>query len=82
VSGRLKDRYGSTQLWLGHGTALREVEWLATPDKGKFNSIELRRVHNIGGGAGLVLGLNKSWYRTGVSSFDANGVRVGLTFEQ
>jgi YaiO family outer membrane protein len=82
VSARLKDPYGSTQLWAGHGTALREVEWLTTPAKGRFSTVELRRVQNIGGGVGLVAGVNRGWYRTGAGSFNANGVRFGLAFEQ
>ena len=43
VGAKLDDPYGSNQLWLGHGNSPHDTDWLATPEKGKFNSAELRR---------------------------------------
>jgi YaiO family outer membrane protein len=80
VNLKVNDRLGSNQLWLGHGTALHDAIWLPTPKKGKFTSVELRRVQPIGGGVGVMLGVNRAWYDTGSTKFTGTGVRLGLTF--
>jgi YaiO family outer membrane protein len=80
VNLKVSDRFGSNQLWLGHGTALHDAIWLASPEKGKFTSVELRRVQPIGGGVSVMIGANKAWYDTGSTKFDSKGVRLGLTF--
>lgn len=80
VNFKLDDPYGSNQLWLGHGTALHDAIWLATPEKGKFTNIEYRRVQPIGGGVGLMAGVKRIWYDADSSRFHGTGVRLGLTF--
>ncbi|HKC03974.1 MAG TPA: hypothetical protein VKC17_11820 [Sphingomicrobium sp.] len=81
LTAKLDDPYGSNQLWLGHGTALHDAIWLATPEKGKYNNIEYRRVQPIGGGVGSMVGVNRIWYEADSAKFHGTGVRVGLTFE-
>ncbi len=81
VSLKLKDNLGSSQLWLGHGTALHDATWLASPEKGEFSSMELRRIQPIGGGVGLMLGVNRAWYKTDSANFHSTGARLGLVFE-
>jgi YaiO family outer membrane protein len=80
VNVKLNDPYGSNQLWLGHGTALHDATWLATPAKGKFTSAELRRVQPVGGGVSLMLGVNRIWYNTDSAKYHGTGARVGLIF--
>jgi YaiO family outer membrane protein len=82
VNLKVQDPYGSNQLWLGHGTALHDAVWLATPEKGKYSNIEYRRVQPIGGGVGLMVGVNHIWYKTDSARFHGTGARVGFTFEQ
>ena len=78
VNLKVNDPLGSNQLWLGHGTALHDASWLATPEKGKFSSAELRRVQPIGGGVSLMLGVNRIWYNTDSAKYHGTGARVGL----
>jgi YaiO family outer membrane protein len=80
VSFKLQDPYGSNQLWLGHGTALHDAVWLSAPEKGDYNNIEYRRVQPIAGGVGLMLGVNRIWYKADGAKFHGTGVRVGLVF--
>lgn len=82
LSARLEDPYGSSQLWLGHGESLQDLDWLASPHSGKSSRVELRRVHKIGGGVGLVVGLSKGWHDAGSGNFKSTGARLGLTFEK
>lgn len=79
---KLDDRFGSNQLWLGHGTAIHDATWLATPEKGKFSNIELRRVQPVGGGVSVVLGANRTWYNTDSAKYHGTGGRLGLLFTQ
>jgi YaiO family outer membrane protein len=80
VSLKVNDSFGSNQLWLGHGTALHDATWLATPEKGKFSNVELRRVQPIGGGVSVMLGVNRIWYDTDSAKHHGTGARVGLIF--
>jgi YaiO family outer membrane protein len=80
ISAKLNDPYGSNQLWLGHGTALHDATWLATPEKGKFSSVELRRVQPLGGGVSAMVGVNRTWYDTASAKFHGTGARLGLIF--
>jgi hypothetical protein len=80
LSVKLDDRYGSNQLWLGHGTALQDEVSLPTPQRGKYSNVELRRVQPIGGGFGVSVGVNRIWYETGSVKHRGTGVRVGLIF--
>ena len=81
VNFKVQDPYGSNQLWLGHGTALHDAVWLANPEKGKFTNIEYRRVQPIGGGVGLMVGVNRIWYKADSAKFHGTGLRAGLVFE-
>jgi YaiO family outer membrane protein len=80
VSFRFTDRYGSNQLWLGHGTALHDAVWLPVPEKGRYTNVELRRLQPIGGGVSATLGVNRIWYKADGANFRGTGVRVGLVF--
>jgi hypothetical protein len=82
ISARLSDPYGSSQLWVGHGTALHDAVWLASAEKGKYTNVELRRIQPIGGGVGLLLGANRIWYETDSTKYHGTGVRFGFTFDQ
>jgi hypothetical protein len=82
VNVKLKDPYGSNQLWLGHGTALHDAVWLSEPEKGTYSNIEYRRVQPIGGGVGVMLGVNRIWYKADGAKFHGTGARVGLVFER
>jgi len=82
VNVKVDDPYGSNQLWLGHGTSLHDAAWLGLPEKGKFNSVEYRRVQPIGGGVGLMVGVNRSWYEADNAKFRGTGARIGLTFSR
>jgi YaiO family outer membrane protein len=80
LSFKLIDPLGSSQLWLGHGTALHDAIWLATPEKGKYSSVELRRVQPIAGGVSAMVGVNRIWYDTGGTKYHGTGARIGLIF--
>lgn len=80
VNVKLEDRLGTSQLWLGHGTALNDALSLSTPAKGKFTSAELRRVQPVGGGVSVMLGVNKIWYDGDNGKHHGTGVRFGLVF--
>ena len=82
VSVKLQDPYGSNQLWAGHGSALHDALWLPTPEKGNYTSVEYRRIQPIGGGVGLMVGVNRAWYKADSSKYHATGARVGLTFDR
>lgn len=82
VNIKVEDPYGSNQLWLGHGTALHDALWLPTPEKGNFTNVEYRRVQPIGGGVGLMVGVNRIWYKADSAKFHGTGLRVGLVFEK
>lgn len=80
VGAKLDDRYGSNQLWLAHGTSLHDADWLATPEKGKFNSAELRRVQPIAGNVSAMVAVKRIGYDTGGNKYHGTGFRVGLVF--
>lgn len=82
ASVKLQDPYGSNQLWVGHGSALHDAIWLATPEKGNYTSFEYRRIQPIGGGVGLMVGVNRAWYNADSNKHRSTGVRAGLTFER
>ena len=82
VNLKMKDPHGSNQLWLGHGTSLHDAAWLPATQKGKFDSIEYRRVQPIGGGVGIMLGVSRIRYRAEGAKFHGTGARVGLVFEK
>ncbi len=82
VNLKVQDPYGSNQLWLGHGSALHDAIWLPIAEKGNFTSVEYRRVQPIGGGVGLMVGVNRIWYTTDSTKYHGTGARVGLTFER
>ena len=81
VSGKLSDPYGSTQLWVGHGTALHDADFLPVPQKGKYTQVELQRSQRLGAGISLNVGARRSWNETATAKVRGTGVRVGLTFD-
>ena len=70
---------GSTQLWVGHGTSLYEVD-PSRPAIGRFTSLRLQRSQPIGGGVALNFGVNHGWYRGATGPYSGNGVVAGLSF--
>lgn len=79
ASAKLNDAAGSTQLWVGHGTAIHDPDWLATPAKGKLTSVELRRSLRVSKAAALSVGIKRSWYDTPAEKFRATGLHAGVT---
>jgi len=80
-SAKVSDPYGSTQAWVGHGTSLQEADWMIAPEKGKYTSVELRRLQPIGGGVSLSLGVRKAWFEADSAKYRGTGVHVGLVFK-
>lgn len=70
---------GSTQLWVGHGSSLYEVNLPNTPN-GRFTSLAVQRSQPIGGGVTLNLGVNRAWYRTPAGRYTGTGLIAGLSF--
>ena len=70
---------GSTQLWVGHGTSLFEVN-LPRSANGRFTSVALQRSQPIAGGLALNIGVNRAWYRTPTGDYTGTGVVAGLSF--
>jgi len=82
VSGKLEDPYGATQLWLGHGTALHDADFLAVPQKGKYTQVEVQRSQSLGAGISLNVGVRRNWHETPSAKVHGTGVRVGFTLKQ
>jgi YaiO family outer membrane protein len=83
ASLRLNDRggSGSTQLWVGHGTSLYEVD-LPRSANGRFTSVALQRSQPISGGVHLTLGVNRAWYKTPSANYRGTGFIAGLSFSK
>jgi len=81
ASLRVKDPGGSgaTQLWVGHGSSLFDVN-LPNAANGRFTSIALQRSQPIGGGVSLTFGADHAWYRTPTGSYRGTGLVAGLSF--
>ena len=80
LSAKVTDPYGATQAWVGHGTSLQEADSLIAPEKGRFTSVELRRLQPIGGGVSLSLGAKRTWFETPGDKYRGTGVHLGLAF--
>jgi YaiO family outer membrane protein len=70
---------GATQLWVGHGTSLYEVDLPGSPT-GRFTSLTVQRSQPIGGGVALNVGANRGWYRTPAGRYTGTGLIAGLSF--
>jgi YaiO family outer membrane protein len=70
---------GFTQLWVGHGTSLFEVE-LPREANGRFTSFALQRQQPIGDGVAVNLGVNRGLYRTPTGHYSGIGMIAGLSF--
>lgn len=81
ASIRIKDPggSGSTQLWVGHGSSLYEVD-LPRSANGRFTSLALQRSQPIDDGIALNIGVNRAWYRTPTGRYSGSGVVAGLSF--
>jgi YaiO family outer membrane protein len=81
ASLRIKDPggNGATQLWIGHGTSLFEVN-LPRSATGRFTSVAVQRSQPIGGGVSLTLGADRAWYRTPTGAYRGTGLVAGLSF--
>ena len=80
-SFRLKDPggRGATQLWVGHGTSLYDVN-LPQSAKGKFTSVALNREQPLGGGVALNIGVGRNWYSTPTGKYHGTGISFGFKF--
>lgn len=78
---RLKDPggRGATQLWVGRGTSLYEVN-LPRSAKGNFTSVALHREQPIGGGVALDVGVSRNWYTTPAGKYHGTGLSFGFKF--
>lgn len=79
---KLADRAGSTQLWVGRGSAIHDADWLPTPRRGHYTSVELRRSQRLGGAVSLDVGIKRNWYETPAADFKGTGVQLGVRFER
>lgn len=81
LSLRLDDRvgHGATSLWLGQGTALRDYDWSAGVQTGRFHSIALQRLQPLGERWSLRAGVDNVWYRTGVADYQGRGINASIT---
>jgi YaiO family outer membrane protein len=70
---------GATQLWVGRGTSLYELD-LPRSANSRFTSLALQRSQPIGGGVALNFGVNRGWYRSPTGSYSGSGVVAGLSF--
>jgi YaiO family outer membrane protein len=80
VSAKVSDPYGATQGWIGHGTSLQDSDILLAPGKGKFTTVELRRVQPIAGDVSLSLGARRTWFSADSDKYRGTGVHIGLLF--
>lgn len=70
---------GQTQLWLGTGTAVHELEVLPTLSKGRLTSVALRRLQPLNDNLALDLTVGHSWYDIGEADYRGTSIRVGFT---
>lgn len=82
ATARIKDPSGkgSTQLWLGAGTALHDRELLPTVQNGKFRGITVQRVQPLTKGMALTAGAGRTWYESGGNKYAGTTGTFGLTF--
>jgi YaiO family outer membrane protein len=82
ASFRIKDGKGggSTQLWLGAGTAVHELQLLPNISAGKYRSVTLQRVQPITGPVALNVAIGRTWYDTPAAKYHGTVGSVGLTF--
>ncbi len=69
---------GATTLWLGQGTALREYDWSAGVQSGRFHSVALQRLQPLGGPWSLRIGVDNVWYRTGAVNYQGHGLNASI----
>jgi YaiO family outer membrane protein len=79
---KLNDRGGSTQLWVGHGSAIHDADWMPAPQSGQFTSAEIRRSQRLIGAVSVDLGVKRNWYEAPAAKFRGTGVQIGLRIEQ
>jgi YaiO family outer membrane protein len=80
ASLRLSDPHGrgATQLWVGAGTSLYDVNPTAPSKAGTFTSLALRREQPIGSRFALSAGFTHSWFRGPTGNYHADGFLVGF----
>ncbi|MGH8524210.1 MAG: YaiO family outer membrane beta-barrel protein [Gammaproteobacteria bacterium] len=78
---RLKDGKGagSTQLWLGMGTALHELQLQPGLSTGKSRGITLQRVQPIKGPVAFNIAIGRAWYDTPAGKYHGTLASIGLT---
>jgi hypothetical protein len=79
---KLNDGGGSTQLWVGHGSAIHDADWMPTPQKGHYTGGELRRSQRLVGAVSVDVGVKRNWYETPAARFRGTGVQIGLRVGQ
>jgi len=72
ASIRVRDRngHGHTQLWLGYGDSLHELDWIDAPVKGRAHGITLRRFQPIGEHLGIGITAGYTDRSTGVADYE------------
>jgi YaiO family outer membrane protein len=82
LSARIKDPRGSgsTQLWLGAGTALHDGDLLPIAETGKFRSVTLQRVQPLTKNIALRAGAGRTWYESAGNKYAGTTGTIGLTF--
>lgn len=80
ASLRLNDQQGegSSTLWLGQGTALRDYDWAEGVQTGRFHSIALQRQQPFGKRWILRASVENAWNDTGVQKYQARGIKASL----
>lgn len=73
------DSKGSTQIWLGRGTALQEVDFAATPFRGHSTGVSLRRVQPLGEKLNLNVAAGYTKFDTEFNDYSGVSLKAGLT---
>ncbi len=82
ASVKLRDHYGSSQVWFGRGSAMHDADWLVRPGRGRHTSVELGRSHRLVEGVDLSIALRRSFFKTETAKFSGAGARVGITLRK
>jgi hypothetical protein len=70
-----------TQLWVGHGASLHELETLPLISRGTTTSVALRRVQPVTRSIALNLGVQRGWHNAvDAPDYRSTQFSLGLTF--
>jgi YaiO family outer membrane protein len=82
ASLRIRDPHGlgNTQLWLGAGTSLYDLNPQAADRSGRFKSITVRREQPVAHGMALTAGVSRSWFNAPSGNYRATSLLLGFNF--